>query len=246
MRVLNNYISLQWTHSLKLMLMKITRFFFIGLLCLCAVYSCDKEKLDVVDDVCTKMDDINFMDYCYRNFDVNKDGAVSMTEASAVKEIEVTKKNISSLKGIEYFTQLTSLTCNGNQITSLDISKNTQLAYLNCISNQLSSLDISKNPLLADLYCSNNMLTSLDLSKHTALLDLQCENNSIPSLDISNTSIAFVGFYGYLSSRRCVYAQHEYMVLYLTQSQYDETLRYYGSKQAEYYFQFSNVEPIIR
>ena len=44
-------------------------------------------ELEEVDDVCTKMDDINFMKYCYDNFDVNKDGKVSMPEANAVKEI---------------------------------------------------------------------------------------------------------------------------------------------------------------
>ena len=26
------------------------------------------------DDVCSAMDDLNFMAYCYENFDVNKDG----------------------------------------------------------------------------------------------------------------------------------------------------------------------------
>jgi len=35
------------------------------------------------DDVCSAMDDINFMKYCYENFDVNKDGKVSPSEAKA-------------------------------------------------------------------------------------------------------------------------------------------------------------------
>ena len=42
------------------------------------------------DDVCSAMDDLNFMAYCYENFDVNKDGKVSVTEANAAKEIYTT------------------------------------------------------------------------------------------------------------------------------------------------------------
>lgn len=39
------------------------------------------------NDVCSCMDDIIFMQYCYDNFDVNKDGKVSKIEASAVAGI---------------------------------------------------------------------------------------------------------------------------------------------------------------
>ena len=39
------------------------------------------------NDVCSCMDDIIFMQYCYDNFDVNKDGKVSKIEASAVANI---------------------------------------------------------------------------------------------------------------------------------------------------------------
>ena len=39
------------------------------------------------DDVCTAMDDIEFMKYCYEHFDVNKDGKVSPVEAQAVTTI---------------------------------------------------------------------------------------------------------------------------------------------------------------
>ena len=61
----------------------------IGVNCL---MSCEKAedtlpKLEAVDDVCTKMDDINFMKCCYDYFDVNNDGKVSMSEANAVRTI---------------------------------------------------------------------------------------------------------------------------------------------------------------
>ena len=53
-------------------------------------------------------------------------------------------------------TALTSLYCEYNQLTSLDVSNNTALTYLHCGSNKLTSLDISNNKLLEDLTCYNN------------------------------------------------------------------------------------------
>ena len=75
----------------------------------------DLPTLPDPEDVCTAMDDINFMAYCYETFDVNKDGKVSVSEANAVLKIDLSelknKKEIASLKGIEYFPNLQSLNC---------------------------------------------------------------------------------------------------------------------------------------
>lgn len=50
--------------------------------------------------------------------------------------LNVGKKGISDLTGIEYFTELKSLSCNNNNITSLDLSKNTALKSLSGYGNQ--------------------------------------------------------------------------------------------------------------
>ena len=116
------------------------------------------------NDVCSSMDDIVFMQYCYDNFDVNKDGKVSTTEANAVHEISVSNKKIQSLRGIQYFGKLTSLVCNNNQLRSLDVSKNTALTSLTCNYTQLTSLDVSKNTVLGLLACNYNQLTAQALN----------------------------------------------------------------------------------
>jgi hypothetical protein len=118
-------------------------FVLITLAALTAFSDCTKDGLQQVEDVCSQMNDITFMDYCYRNFDVNNDGMVSMTEANAVKRIDVGGEDIYSLKGIEYFTQLKYLYCPDNYLTALDLSKNTQLIELVCGDNKISSLDLS-------------------------------------------------------------------------------------------------------
>ena len=56
--------------------------------------------------------------------------------------------NLSSLKGIEFATNLTTLDCGRNKLTTLDVSNNPLLENLTCSFNQLTSLDVSNNPLL--------------------------------------------------------------------------------------------------
>ena len=142
-------------------------------------------KLKKVDDVCTQMDDIDFMSFCYKSFDVNGDSRVSMSEAAAVHVMNLYSKHIKSLNGIEYFANLTSLQCGANKLTSLDVSKNTALQSLDCNHNKLTSLDVSKNSALQTLNCESNQLTSLDVSKNTALKELYCAFNPLTTIYLS-------------------------------------------------------------
>ncbi len=138
----------------------------------------------------TNFPDENFRTYVSSNCDTDKDTYLSDDEIAAVKEIDVSGKSIASLKGIEYFTALTWLNCDVNQLTALDVSKNTALGLLSCSSNQLTSLDVSKNTALVGLDCFNNKLATLDVSKNTALTWLYCYSNQLTSLDVSkNTAL---------------------------------------------------------
>lgn len=137
-----------------------------------------------------EFEDASFKAYCVENFDRNGDGEISMAEASLISDLCVDEKNISSLVGIECFNNLESLSCSGNRLTSLDISKNTELISLNCVGNQLTSLDVSKNIKLEGLYCGANQLSILDVKNNTALRDLNCGVNQLTSLDVSkNTAL---------------------------------------------------------
>lgn len=157
------------------------RKYFILFLALLA-FSCSKAKLETVDDVCTKMDDINFMKYCYDNFDVNKDGKVSMEEANAVKSIVCTNQEVTSVNGIEYFPNLEKLDLSENNIPSLDFSLFTKLESLNINKNQFNTLALSQCLNLTQLRCERNHISSLDLSKCINLKRLECGNNQMTSL----------------------------------------------------------------
>ena len=145
------------------------------------------------DNIFVEFDDENFESYCLLNFDDNSDGKISYTEALAVDRIDVYNKGIRSLKGIECFWNLTSLSASRNQITEIDVSHNTALERLGLASNQLSSLDISQNTALRELQCAGNSLTGLDLSHNTALEILVCSSNQLSELDLSQlTSLTYL------------------------------------------------------
>ena len=139
--------------------------------------------------------DENFRKYLFSQ-DYGADGFLSETEIANVTQIYVYFRDIQSLKGIEYFTALTSLDCYNNQLTTLDVSKNTALKRLYCHINRLTSLDVSKNTALEYLYCYSNQLTTLDVSKNTALKTLDCHGNQLTTLDVSGCT-ALTGLYCY-------------------------------------------------
>ena len=121
-----------------------------------------------------------------RSYDSNADGTLSVAEIQVVTEITCDTQEIADLRGIEFFSALTSLNCQENQLASLDVSNNTALTVLRCYDNQLTSLDVSHNPALTTLSCYDNALTALDVSQNPALETLACSNNQITGIDVSN------------------------------------------------------------
>ena len=133
----------------------------------------------------------NFPDEAFRKYlmrqDYGEDGIITIEELDTITSINVSfYAAITNLKGIENFTKLSSLECQLNLLTNLDVSKNTALTHLNCISNRLTSLVLPKS--ITRLKCGENQLTSLDVSNNTALTYLSCDNNELTSLDLSNNT----------------------------------------------------------
>lgn len=133
-----------------------------------------------------------FENYCVSQYDANGDGVLTTDEAASVKELTLdanTDKSlsgISSLKGIEYFTELEELTCTMCDFTSIDLSRNTRLQSLGLMYGKLESLDVSMLPSLETLNCNNNTLTSIDLSHNPRLRFLYVQGNRLTALDVSH------------------------------------------------------------
>ena len=156
-------------------------------ICLALVILCAAALADV------KINETNFPDDQFREAvkraDKNKDGSLSENETARVTGLYLQYRSISDLKGLEYFTALTELYCENNQLTALDVSKNTALTKLDCSDNQLKTLDLSNNTELIHLRCKNNQLTSLNVNRNRKLNSLQCAGNQLKTLDISRNPV---------------------------------------------------------
>lgn len=169
----------------------------------CAVWlgGCSKgdagdKGLKRVADVTTKMDDPKFIEYCLNYFDTDNNGKLSMQEAEQVTRIDFTDMglNLTSLAGIEYFSNLEWLDCENNSLTELDLSYNTTLNQLYCSKNQLTSLILpqktpwgAKGNILSTIHCSQNRLTELDASNSFELQRLSCWKNQLVSINVSDS-----------------------------------------------------------
>lgn len=133
--------------------------------------------------------DKNFRDYVASLWDANHDNRFSPSEITAAKSIQCDNlfggQPIKSLKGIEYFTEISELSCVYNDLTEIDLSHNTKLEYLNCHHNKLKELDVSELPLLETFYCDSNKLQSIDVSENKKLKDFSCKENSLGTLNVS-------------------------------------------------------------
>jgi uncharacterized protein len=156
------------------------------LLALPLLYGCNQNEKIV------NIPDANFKAYLVGNSLINTNGdtEIQLSEASAFSvKIDCDSMNIADLTGIEAFTDLDTLICSKNQLTSLNVSQNTALTSLKCYNNQLTSLDVSGATALTELFCHTNQLTSLDVSKNTALTKLGCGKNQLTSLNVSQNTV---------------------------------------------------------
>ena len=126
--------------------------------------------------------DETFRKYLANSFDTNNTGKIMVDD---VTKLSVDNLGIKSLKGVELLTNVTYLSCDGNGLTDLDVSKNTALTILSCADNKLEKLDLANNTKLQRLYCYSNSLSQLDVTGLTDLVALSCAFNKLTALDVS-------------------------------------------------------------
>ena len=135
--------------------------------------------LEKVDDVCTMMDDLEFMRYCYENFDVNDDGKVSMTEANAVRSIGA---NARTFAGIEYFSNLELFS--SLSVEEVDLRYNSKLETLNFASLNSGSV------------CPIETVDLRYNKELTSILFRNCENLKTVRMPESLPNLSKLDFYG--------------------------------------------------
>lgn len=106
--------------------------------------------------------------------------SLDLSGLTNIKELECGDNQLAALTIAS--TQLTSLGCRNNDLTSLNTSGMTALTSLDCNGNQIASLDLTGMTHLTNLDCSYNALTALNTSDLTDLTNLNCRNNQLSGI----------------------------------------------------------------
>ncbi len=138
-----------------------------------------------LNDYLAVIPDAAFRAYCLDSFDTNGNGKLSYAEVLDVETINVQNRGIVSMKGVEYFENLTELNCSDNQISELILAALTALTRLECSGNQISELNLAALTKLTGLSCQVNRITELDVSALTELTELYCSTNRIEKLNLA-------------------------------------------------------------
>ncbi len=84
----------------------------------------------------------NYMSWMAKNKISDNDGIITPKEAALVTELDLSAtQSIADLTGIEYFTNLATLNCANNLLTTLDLSNNTNLVSLYLYKNPGNGVD---------------------------------------------------------------------------------------------------------
>ena len=132
-----------------------------------------------------------FRSYISKITNVAEDHTIPDNVIANVRKIDVTQREVSSLVGIRYFTNLEILYCAKNTLNSydFDISMLPELKELDCSVNNLTTLNLANNSKLEKLDCSHNYCTTLDVSHNTKLREFRCNKSSrLTGLDVSGNT----------------------------------------------------------
>ena len=133
--------------------------------------------------------DANFKSYLVGEYDTNSDGEISLDEAEVITQIDIAASllQVKSMAGIEYFTNLESLNCSYNRITTLDLTNNSKLARVNVSHNKLTSLSLPASVVTVD--ASANQLITLDVSAAKELTSFNVSDNKLASLNVEQNKV---------------------------------------------------------
>ena len=161
------------------------------------VYAWPEESIKLNINVTPTFKDPKFLAEIRKALQKGPGENVYSDELKLLTHLEVAGKEISSLAGIQFVTNLIFLRCENNKLTDLDLKKCTKLKVLHCWQNNLATLNVTQNKDLTELYCDKNKLTELDISNNTQLETLNCFTNKLTTLNVSkHKKLEYLNCYG--------------------------------------------------
>ena len=142
------------------------------------------------------IDATNFPDENFRNWlldaaNINgygADGVLTAAEIGEITSLDVYWKSIVDLKGIEFFTELTTLYCRNLSLKSLDVSNLTKLKTLLCYGNQLQSLNVSGCTELSEINCCINGINETEMGKFVESLPTRTNAGRLVAVSLDDST----------------------------------------------------------
>ena len=123
---------------------------------------------------------------------ITVEGATLVKDGQTTSEGLTVKTYALTAQTVKILGDLTTLICNNNGITSIDLS-HSKLVILSCAYNSITELNTNGNNNLRSLNCENNQLTALDVSTNSELTYFTCNYNEISTLNLpQNNKLLFL------------------------------------------------------
>ena len=170
-------------------------------------------------------------------YDINE-SEVTKEFLSSLQELDLSDKNIISIKGIRYATNLKALNLSGNKICDIsEIAYLSSLVILELDENKIREIDCLKNlKNLKSLMISYNAIKELpDLSKMLKLTFLDISNNQISDLramkNILNENVKIIASNQYILLEPLCIDEHSDYCFHPNIYWLDKELLYWGNIQ---------------
>ena len=122
--------------------------------------------------------------------DSNNNSLIEVSEAQQVSYLDISNSTILYMEGLQYFTNLAHLYCQGNfsNTTILDVTMMPNLQTLTCNGNNLVTLNVGGLTNLQEIKCGSNNLanfTSINFTGCTVLNKIMANNCELSGLNVA-------------------------------------------------------------
>lgn len=133
------------------------------------------------------IEDIGFLNYLIENYpDCIVNDSLNLDAVGGITSLNLDGLNLFSIDGVQYFTDLISMSCNNNNLTTLPVLPD-NLTILSCSGNGLTVIQVLPIGLIS-FTCDNNDLTVLPILPVT-LTSLSCSGNALTYIESLTTEL---------------------------------------------------------
>jgi len=120
-----------------------------------------------------------------KNYDLNKDGKISTSEADRVENLFLMNKGITATDDLPYFRNARMIILDQNNISFLSLKNMDKVQLVSCAGSNVSKVVADNLKSLTSLYLDNNLIENISMKMTPEINQLTVSLNKIKTIDIS-------------------------------------------------------------